>query len=64
MTRATGLTAGSVAEYTRDAASFVSWLEEEGFTGTVAGVTVQDVRDYRDSLVDLGRAAVARFMSG
>lgn len=37
-------------------AIFVAWLEDDGFTGTAAELTAQDVRDYRDSLVELGRA--------
>jgi len=56
MTRTTGLAAASVAEYVRDATSFITWLEDGGFTGTAAEVTAQDVRDYRDYLVDVGRA--------
>ncbi len=56
MTRATGLAATSRAEYARDVESFVVWLERGGFSGTTAAVTAQDVRDYRDHLVDVGRA--------
>ncbi len=56
MTRATGLAAASRAEYARDVESFVAWLERGGFGGTVAEVTAQDVRDYRDHLVNVGRA--------
>jgi hypothetical protein len=43
----------------RDATSFVAWLEDGGFSGTAAEVTTQDVRDYRDYLVELGRAPAA-----
>ena len=56
MARTTGLAAASVAEYARDVASFSAWLEGGGVAGTPAEVTVQDVREYRDHLVDLGRA--------
>jgi site-specific recombinase XerD len=56
MTRTTGLTAASIAEYACDAATFVAWLERGGFTGMPAEVTAQDVRDYRDALLDAGRA--------
>lgn len=56
MTRATGLSAASRTEYARDVESFVACLEHGGFGGTVAEVTAQDVRDYRDHLVDGGRA--------
>jgi len=56
MTRATGLSATSRAEYARDVESFVAWLERGGFSGTAAEVTAQDVRDYRDYLVGAGRA--------
>jgi site-specific recombinase XerD len=56
LTRTSGLAAASVAEYVRDVASFVAWLEEDGFSGTAAELTAQDVRDYRDSLIELGRA--------
>jgi site-specific recombinase XerD len=56
MTRATGLSATSRAEYARDVESFVAWLERGGFGGTVAEMTAQDVRDYRDHLMNVGRA--------
>jgi site-specific recombinase XerD len=56
MTRTTGLAAASVVEYARDTANFIAWLEDGGFTGTPAEVTAHDVREYRDYLVDLGRA--------
>jgi len=56
MARTTGLAAASIAEYARDAAAFVAWLERGGFAGTPAAVTAQDVRDYRDALLDVGRA--------
>ncbi len=56
MERTTGLAAARIVEYARDAAAFVVWRERGGFTGTPAEVTVQDVRDYRDALLDAGRA--------
>ncbi len=56
LTRTSGLAAASIAEYARDVASFVAWMEADGFTGTAAALTAQDVRDYRDSLVEVGRA--------
>jgi hypothetical protein len=45
LTRTSGLAAASIAEYARDVASFLAWLEEDGFTGTAAELTTQDVRD-------------------
>ncbi len=56
MARATGLSATSRIEYARDGESFVVWLEHGGFGGMAAGVTVQDIREYRDHLIAAGRA--------
>lgn len=54
MRRTTGLSATSQVEYARDVESFVVWLERGGFSGTVAEVPAQDVREYRDYLADAG----------
>lgn len=56
MARSTRLEAASIAEYARDVAGFVAWLEGGGFTGAAADVAAQDVRDHRDHLLDLRRA--------